>query len=174
MNAFVDGWFKTGDIGNLDEEGFLSVTDRKKDLLKTSGGKFIAPQPIENSIKLHALIGTAVVLGDRRKFACVIVSPHFPLLEEWARENQVSFSSRKELVANPKVKALYEGIVAEVNRGLARYETLKKVLLVADEFTATDGTLTPTLKLRRKVIEDRYRKQIDDLYLEAEEVSAVV
>ena len=173
-NAFVDGWFKTGDIGNLDEEGFLSVTDRKKDLLKTSGGKFIAPQPIENSIKLHALIGTAVVLGDRRKFACVIVSPHFPLLEEWARDNQVSFSSRKELVANPKVKALYEGIVAEVNRGLARYETLKKVLLVAEEFTATDGTLTPTLKLRRKVIEDRYRKQIDDLYLEAEEVSAVV
>ena len=173
-NAFVDGWFKTGDIGNLDEEGFLSVTDRKKDLLKTSGGKFIAPQPIENSIKLNALIGTAVVLGDRRKFACAIISPHFPLLEEWARENQVSFSSREELVANPKVKALYEGIVAEVNRGLARYETLKKVLLVADEFTASDGTLTPTLKLRRKVIEERYRKQIDDLYREAEEVSAVV
>ena len=130
-NAFVDGWFKTGDIGNLDEEGFLSVTDRKKDLLKTSGGKFIAPQPIENSIKLNALIGTAVVLGDRRKFACVIISPHFPLLEEWARANHVSFSSRQELVANPKVKALYEGIVAEVNRGLARYETLKRVLLVA-------------------------------------------
>src|SRR5437879_5070179 len=129
-NAFVDGWFKTGDIGNLDEEGFLSVTDRKKDLLKTSGGKFIAPQPIENSIKLDALIGTAVVLGDRRKFACAIISPHFPLLEEWARENQVSFSSRVELVAHPKVKALYEGIVAQVNRSLARYETLKKVLLV--------------------------------------------
>jgi long-chain acyl-CoA synthetase len=173
-NAFVDGWFKTGDIGNLDEEGFLSVTDRKKDLLKTSGGKFIAPQPIENSIKLNALIGAAVVLGDRRKFACAIISPHFPVLEEWARENQISFSSREELVANPKTKALYEGIVAEVNRGLARYETLKKVLLVADEFTASDGTLTPTLKLRRKVIEERYRKQIDELYREAEEVSAVM
>lgn len=173
-NAFADGWFKTGDIGNLDEQGFLSVTDRKKDLLKTSGGKFIAPQPIENSIKLNALIGAAVVLGDRRKFACAIISPHFPLLEEWARENQISCSSRTELVANPKVKALYEGIVAEVNRGLARYETLKKVLLVAEEFTTSDGALTPTLKLRRKVIEDRYRKQIDDLYREAEEVSAVV
>ena len=173
-NAFVDGWFKTGDIGNLDEEGFLSVTDRKKDLLKTSGGKFIAPQPIENSIKLNALIGTAVVLGDRRKFACAIISPHFPLLEEWARANQVSYSSRKELVANPKVKALYESIVAQVNRGLARFETLKKVLLVAEEFTASDGALTPTLKLRRKVIEERYRKQIDDLYREAEEVSSVV
>ena len=167
-NAFVDGWFKTGDIGNLDEDGFLSVTDRKKDLLKTSGGKFIAPQPIENSIKLNALIGTAVVLGDRRKFASVIISPYFPLLEEWARANHVSFSTRQELVANPKVKALYEGIIAEVNRGLARYETLKRVLLVPDEFTANDGTLTPTLKLRRKAIEERYRKQIDDLYKEAE------
>jgi long-chain acyl-CoA synthetase len=173
-NAFVEGWFKTGDIGNLDDEGFLSVTDRKRDLLKTSGGKFIAPQPIENSIKLNALIGTAVVLGDRRKFAFVIISPHFPLLEEWARANLLSFSSRQELVANPKVKALYEGIVAEVNRGLARFETLKKILLVPDEFTASDGTLTPTLKLRRKAIEERYRKQIDELYREAEEVSAVV
>jgi long-chain acyl-CoA synthetase len=173
-NAFADGWFKTGDIGNLDEEGFLSVTDRKKDLLKTSGGKFIAPQPIENSIKLNALIGTAVVLGDRRKFAFVIVSPHFPLLEEWARANHVAFSSRQELVTHPKVKALYEGIIAEVNRGLARYETLKRVLLVPDEFTASDGTLTPTLKLRRKAIEERYRKQIDELYREAEEVSAAV
>ncbi len=166
--AFVDGWFKTGDIGQLDKDGFLSVTDRKKDLLKTSGGKFIAPQPIENSIKLNALIGTAVVLGDRRKFALVIISPCFTLLEEWARANHISFSSREELVANPKVKTLYEGIVAGINQGLARFETLKKVLLVPDEFNANDGTLTPTLKLRRKTIEERYRKQIDDLYKEAE------
>jgi len=170
-NAFVNGWFKTGDIGKLDDNGFLSVTDRKKDLLKTSGGKFIAPQPIENSIKLNALIGTAVVLGDRRKFAFVLISPCFPLLEDWARANDISFSSREELVANPKVKDLYEGIVAEVNRGLARFETLKKVLLVPDEFTANDGVLTPTLKLRRKAIEERYRKQIDELYEETEVTS---
>ncbi len=170
-NAFVDGWFKTGDIGKLDDDGFLSVTDRKKDLLKTSGGKFIAPQPIENSIKLNPLIGTAVVLGDRRKFAFVIISPFFPLLEDWARDNHISFSSRQELVANRKVKDLYEGIVAEVNRGLARFETLKKVLLVPDEFTANDGVLTPTMKLRRKAIEERYREQIEDLYKEAEVTS---
>ena len=167
-DAFVDGWFKTGDIGNLDEDGFLSVTDRKKDLLKTSGGKFIAPQPVENSLKLHSLIGTAVVLGDRRKFASVIISPAFPLLEEWARANHVSFSSREELVGHARVKALYAGIVGEVNRGLARYETLKKILLVPDEFTASDGTLTPTLKLRRRAIEARYREQIDELYREAD------
>jgi len=171
-NAFADGWFKTGDIGKLDEDGFLSVTDRKKDLLKTSGGKFIAPQPIENSIKLNALIGTAVVLGDRRKFACVIISPAFSLLEDWAHANRISFSSREELVAHPKVKALYEGIVEEVNRGLARFETLKKILLVPEEFSANDGTLTATLKLRRKTVEERYRKQIDDLYQDAE-VSSV-
>jgi long-chain acyl-CoA synthetase len=170
-NAFVDGWFKTGDIGKLDDNGFLSVTDRKKDLLKTSGGKFIAPQPIENSIKLNALIGTAVVLGDRRKFAFVIISPCFPLLEDWARANHIPFSSRQELVANPKVKDLYEGIVAKVNQGLARFETLKKVLLVPDEFTAIDGVLTPTLKLRRKAVEERYRKQIDELYEETEVTS---
>src|SRR5208337_2007091 len=107
-NAFADGWFKTGDIGMLDEDGFLSVTDRKKDLLKTSGGKFIAPQPVENSLKLNTLVGTSVVLGDRRKFASVIISPQFPLLEEWARANQVTFTSREELVIHLKVKELYE------------------------------------------------------------------
>jgi long-chain acyl-CoA synthetase len=171
-SSFVNGWFKTGDIGRLDENGFLTVTDRKKDLLKTSGGKFIAPQPIENSIKLNSLIGTAVVLGDRRKFALVIISPHFPALEDWARDNHVPFSSRNDLVANPKVKALYEAIVSQVNQGLARYETLKKVLLVPDEFSADDGSLTPTLKLRRKAIEERYRRQIDELYGE-EEVASV-
>jgi long-chain acyl-CoA synthetase len=167
-DAFVNGWFKTGDIGRLDEDGFLTVTDRKKDLLKTSGGKFIAPQPVENSLKLNAMIGTAVVVGDRRKFASVIIAPHFPLLEDWARANRVNFCSREALVANPKVKALYEDIVGEVNRSLARYETLKRILLVPDEFSPSDGTLTPTLKLRRRAIEERYREQIDELYEDAE------
>lgn len=173
-DAFVDGWFKTGDIGMVDEDGFLSVTDRKKDLLKTSGGKFIAPQPVENSLKLHSFIGTAVVVGDRRKFASVLISPHFPLLEEWAQTNDIAFSTRESLVQHPQVKSLYDDIVADVNRGLARYETLKKVLLVADEFSPSDGTLTPTLKLRRKVIEERYRTQIDALYEETTEYQRTV
>jgi long-chain acyl-CoA synthetase len=165
-NAFNDGWFKTGDIGALDEDGFLFVTDRKKDLLKTSGGKFIAPQPIENSLTLNALIGSAVVLGDRRKFPSVIISPHFPLLEEWARANHISCSSREELVAHAKVKALYEELVGRVNRNLGRHEMLKKILLVPQEFTPTDGTLTPSMKLRRRVIEERYSRQIAELYEE--------
>lgn len=166
--ALVDGWFKTGDIGHLDADGYLSVTDRKKDLIKTSGGKFIAPQPIENSLKLSPLVGTAAILGDRRKFPAVMVSPNFALLEDWAGENNISFASRAELIANPKVQALYEGIVEGINGNLARFEKLKRVLLVADEFSPDNGALTPTMKLRRKVIEARYKKQIDELYTQAE------
>jgi long-chain acyl-CoA synthetase len=166
--AFVDDWFKTGDIGALDSDGFLSITDRKKDLIKTSGGKFIAPQPIENTLKLNPLIGTAIVLGDRRKFPAVLISPHFPLLEDWARENKVIFSSRHDLIGNPRVQALYEGIIDEVNSGLARFEKMKKVLLVPEEFSAADGTLTHTFKVRRRGIEDRYRTLIDDMYTKAE------
>lgn len=165
-DAFVDGWFKTGDIGTLDEDGFLLVTDRKKDLLKTSGGKFVAPQPIENSLKLHALVAAAVVLGDRRRYPSVIISPHFPLLEDWARSKHISWSSRETLVTNPKVLELYNDIVSQVNRGLGRHEMLKKILLVPHEFTADDGTMTPTMKVRRKVIEERYSKQIAELYEE--------
>ncbi len=167
-NAFVDGWFKTGDIGQLDSDGYLSLTDRKKDLIKTSGGKFIAPQPIENSLKLNPLIGTAVVIGDRRKFPAVLISPHFPVLEDWARANQVEIFSREALVANAKVQALYEGIIEDLNENLARFEKLKRVLLVPEEFSATDGTLTHTLKVRRRGIEDRYRVLIDEMYAKAE------
>jgi long-chain acyl-CoA synthetase len=168
QNAFLDGWFKTGDIGHIDADGYLSVTDRKKELIKTSGGKFIAPQPIENSLKLNALVGTAAIIGDKRKFAFVLISPNFALLEDWARSNNIAFSSRAELVANAKVRALYDGIVEEINKSLARFEKLKRVLLVPDEVTADNGALTPTLKLRRRVVEDRYRRQIDDLYAQAE------
>jgi long-chain acyl-CoA synthetase len=166
--AFVDGWFKTGDIGTLDSEGFLSITDRKKDLIKTSGGKFIAPQPIENSLKLNPLIGTAVVIGDRRKFPAVLISPFFPVLEDWARANEVDITSRETLVAHVKVQALYEGIVEETNQNLARFEKLKRVLVIAEEFSAADGTLTHTFKVRRRGIEDRYRSLIDEMYAKAE------
>jgi long-chain acyl-CoA synthetase len=171
--ALSDGWFKTGDIGNIDADGYLSVTDRKKDLIKTSGGKFIAPQPIENSLKLNNLVGVPAILGDKRKFAFVIISPNFPALESWAKANHITFSSRQDLVANPQVQSLYEGIVDGVNQNMARFERLKRVLLVADEFSIDNGALTPTLKLRRRVIEDRYRKQIDELYAQAEETASV-
>jgi long-chain acyl-CoA synthetase len=166
--AFVDGWFKTGDIGDLDRDGYLSITDRKKDLIKTSGGKFIAPQPIENSLKLNPFIGTSVVLGDRRKFPIVLIAPNFPALEEWARANQVDFASREALVANAKIQALYEGVVEELNQNLARFERLKRVLVVPEELSAADGTLTHTFKVRRRGIEERYKTLIDEMYAKAE------
>jgi long-chain acyl-CoA synthetase len=166
--ALVDGWFRTGDIGHIDGDGYLSVTDRKKDLIKTSGGKFIAPQPIENAMKLNPLVGVAAILGDKRKFAAVIISPNFTQLEDWARGKGIPFSSRAELVAHPFVQTLYEEVVEGINQNLARFERLKRVVIVADEFTADNGALTPTLKLRRRVIEERYRDKIDELYAQAE------
>ncbi len=168
QRAFEDGWFKTGDIGSIDSDGFLSITDRKKDLVKTSGGKFIAPQPIEMRLKANDLVAYAAVIADRRKFASVIIAPQFPLLEEWALEEGIRFSSREQLIADPKVQELYEGIVAEVNRGLAQYETLKKVLIVPDEFTIASGQLTASMKMRRRAVEEKYREQLDALYAEAE------
>ena len=164
--AFEDGWFKTGDIGQIDPDGFLSITDRKKDLIKTSGGKFIAPQPIENALKGNVLVAQAALIGDRRKYASVIISPHFPLLEDWARANGVSFRNHHELVASDKVRELYRGIIEDVNKKLAHFETIKKILVVPDEFTVATGEITPTLKLKRRIIEGKYRQQIEELYQE--------
>ncbi|HEV7521084.1 MAG TPA: long-chain fatty acid--CoA ligase [Candidatus Angelobacter sp.] len=163
-NAFVDGWFKTGDIGELDSAGFLSITDRKKDLIKTSGGKFIAPQPIENALKANVLVAQAAIIGDKRKYASVIISPHFPILEDWARANKVAFTSRHELVESEKVRELYRGIVEDLNKRLAQFETIKKIVVVPDEFTVATGEITPTLKLKRRVIEAKYKQQIEELY----------
>jgi long-chain acyl-CoA synthetase len=164
--AFEDDWFKTGDIAVLDQDGFLSITDRKKDLIKTSGGKFIAPQPIENTLKSNLLVAEAAILGDRRRFPSVMIVPAFAALEEWARTNNVLYKSRLELVADARVQAMYDDIVAQVNEGLARFERLKKVLILAEELSVENGTLTPTLKLRRRNLEALYKEQIDRLYAE--------
>ncbi|HEY1730111.1 MAG TPA: long-chain fatty acid--CoA ligase, partial [Terriglobales bacterium] len=166
--VFEDSWFKTGDVGHLDPDGYLSITDRKKDLIKTSGGKFIAPQPIENSLKVNQYVSEAALLGDKRRFPAVLIIPSFEDLEGWARHHSIKFSSRKELVKSHQVQKLYEGIVEELNRNLAQYEKLKKVLVVPDELSIADGTLTPSMKLRRRKLTDRYKKEIDALYSEAE------
>jgi long-chain acyl-CoA synthetase len=171
-NAFEDSWFKTGDIGDLDANGFLSVIDRKKDLLKTSGGKYITPQPIELKLKNNPLVAYAAVIGDRRKFASVIIAPHFPMLEDWARTNGISLSSHEELVRNSKVQALFEGIVADVNKDLAQFETLKKVLIVPEEFTIASGHLTASMKMRRRAVEEKYRDRIESLYAEVENTNS--
>jgi long-chain acyl-CoA synthetase len=159
--AFQDGWFKTGDVGNLDADGFLSVTDRKKDLIKTSGGKFIAPQPIENSLKHNALVAEAVVFGDQRKSAGVLIAPNFALLEKWAAENSLPFTSRQELVDDPKTRAQYQSIVNQVNANLADYEKLRKIILIAEELRVEDGMLTASMKLRRRMVEEKYQSLIE-------------
>jgi long-chain acyl-CoA synthetase len=165
-NAFDGEWFRTGDIGNLDADGFLSVTDRKKDLIKTSGGKFIAPQPIESILKNNEFISEAAVLGDRRKFPAVVIRPEFEALEAWARAGNIPFQSRDELIQRPEVLALYDGILRDVNGNLAQFEKMKKFLLIPDDFTIANGFLTPTMKLRRRAIEDKYKREIECLYSE--------
>jgi len=166
-NAFDGEWFKTGDVGNIDPDGFLAITDRKKDLIKTSGGKFIAPQPIENSLKANPLISEAAVIGERRRFPSVVIAPSIPVLEDWAHQNGIEFRSHADLIGNPKVQALYKGIVASLNNNLAQFEKLKKVLVLPEELSVADGTLTPTLKLRRRNVEERYRELIDKMYTDA-------
>jgi long-chain acyl-CoA synthetase len=167
-DAFVDGWFKTGDIGRLDQDGFLFVTDRKKDLLKTSGGKFIAPQPIESSLKHHPWIAEAIVIGDKRKFPSLLIVPNFAAVEEFARAQDLTYSSRKELVELPQIHSRFAAIVDDINQGLAQFEKLKKFRLLSRELSSGDGTLTASLKLRRRAIEERFKREIEEMYSEAE------
>ncbi len=165
QEAFTgDGFFKTGDIGEMDSDGFIKITDRKKELLKTSGGKFIAPQPIENKLKNNTLIEQAAVVGDTHKFACVLLSPNFAALKKWASGQGVNAADNQALVADPKVKAEYQRIVDGVNKELAQYETMKRMAVVPDEWTVESGELTPSMKLKRRVVLKKYEQQINDFY----------
>jgi long-chain acyl-CoA synthetase len=165
-DAFVDGWFKTGDIGRLDSDGFLYVTDRKKDLIKTSGGKFIAPQPIENTLKHNPLIAEAVVLGDMRRFPAALIFPNFAPLQDRMKDKDVWFSSREELLQLEPVRKLYAEIVQEVNETLAHFEKLKEFRLIAEELSPSTDTLTASLKVRRRAVEERFRSTIEEIYTE--------
>jgi len=160
----ADGWFKTGDIGHIDGDGFLSITDRKKELLKTSGGKLIAPQPIENRLKANTLVAQAALVGDRHKFACVLISPNFQALQGWAKGQGIAAVDYKALVNDARVVALYEGIVQQVNANLAHFEDIKRVKVVADEWSVEEGELTPSMKLKRRVVEKKYAAEIAEFY----------
>jgi long-chain acyl-CoA synthetase len=159
-----EGWFRTGDIGHLDADGFLFITDRKKELLKTSGGKMVAPQPIENKLKNNALVAQAALVGDRHKFISVLISPNFAALDDWAKQHGIETASRTELVTDSRVAALYGEIVQDVNRNLANFQTLKRFRVVAEEWTEAGGELTPSMKLKRRVITARYAEAIDAFY----------
>jgi long-chain acyl-CoA synthetase len=165
-----EGWFRTGDIAQIDADGFLYITDRKKELLKTSGGKLVAPQPIENKLKNSALVGQAALVGDRHKFICALISPNFAALEQWARGQGIETKSRAQLVADNRVVDLYRDLVKGVNATLARFESLKRFRVVAEEWTQDSGELTPSMKLKRRVITERYAALIDEFY--ADEATA--
>ena len=163
-----DGWFHTGDIGEMDADGYLKITDRKKDLIKTSGGKYVAPQPIENKVKLNKFVANAVLLGDQRKFPILLIVPNYEQLEPWAQERRLPYTSRAELLALPDVKAKMEMEVMGMLRDLARFESPKKVILLEQDFTIENGELTPTLKVKRRAVEKRYQAQIEAAYGDAE------
>ena len=162
--ALEGGWLHTGDIGHLDEEGFLVITDRKKDLIVTSGGKNVAPQPIENMLKQNPYIANAVVIGGSRKFIAALVVPNFEKLEEHARLNRINYVNRRDLVQN---EAVVRFLLAEVDRStphLAPYEKVKKIAQLERDFEIERGEITPTLKVKRKIVEDKYKALIDSLY----------
>jgi long-chain acyl-CoA synthetase len=160
------GWFHTGDIGTLDADGYLRITDRKKDLLVTSGGKKIAPQPLEAVLKRSPLVSEAVILGDRRKYASALIVPDFTALERRLRDLGRPSAPRDQLVARPDVVALYQEVVDGINRELSQFERIKRIAILPAEFSIESGELTPTLKVRRKVVEDRWRETIEHLYRE--------
>jgi long-chain acyl-CoA synthetase len=160
------GFFHTGDIGVLDSDGFLTITDRKKDIIVTSGGKNIAPQAIEGKLKTNAFITEVVVVGNRRSFPSALIVPNFEKLAVWCREQSIPAESREQMTQNPRVQALIMEQVERANSEFAQYERVKKVALISEEFTIERGELTPTLKARRSVIESRYKHLIDELYRE--------
>ena len=159
-----DGWFHTGDIGLIDAGGFLVITDRKKDILVTSGGKNIAPQPIENRLKTNPFIAEVVMVGNRRNFASALVIPNFDSLEKWARGKGLAFGNREELVAKAEVQDLVKREIDRFSEDLAQFEKIKKVAVLAREFTIESGELTPTLKVKRRVVEQKFKDVIDKLY----------
>src|SRR5215813_11960218 len=167
--AFTDdGWMRTGDIGQLDADGYLTITDRKKELLKTSGGKYIAPQPIEQMIKSSRFVNQVVVIGDGRKFPAALIVPDWELLESYAQLKGLDLHTRADFCRHPRIIDLFERQIAARTQRLAQFEKIKRIALLDQELTAEGGELTPTLKVKRRVIDEKYRDVIDRIYREAD------
>ncbi len=162
--VLTDGYFHTGDIGELDADGFLYITDRKKQMFKTSGGKYVAPQLLENRFKQSRFIEQIMVVGEGEKMPAALIQPNFEFLEEWARRNDVTSGSREELIENPKVLERYQEEVDKANEDFARWEKVKQFRLTPDIWSVEGEHLTPTMKLKRKVILEKFRDLYDDIY----------
>ncbi len=163
-----DGWFKTGDIGEIDADGFLKITDRKKELFKTSGGKYIAPSPIEQMIRSSRFVNQVVLVGNERKFAAALIVPNFEMLESYAKHKGIKPMSQSEFCKDARIINLFERQVAAATKGLAKFESVKKIALIENEMTVESGELTPTMKLKRRVIDEKYKDVIDQIYSDAE------
>ncbi len=159
----AEGWFHTGDIGEIDADGFLRITDRKKDLIKTSGGKYVAPQKVENLLKLQPHVSQAVLIGDNRKYCTALVTLDVPEVESWAKERGIAVPA-EQLHAHPEVQKLIEGEVGAVNHHLASWESVKYVRILPRDFSTETGELTPSLKVKRKVVASRYADVIESMY----------
>jgi len=169
-----DGWFKTGDIGYLDKDNYLFITDRKKDLLKTAAGKFVAPQPIENLLKTSPYILNAMVVGDKRKFVVALIVINPVTVAAKLAEEGLKFSSNHEMAAHLRTHSLIENEVSRLTAHLAQYETIKRFALLSDDFTFDSGALTFTMKLKRRVVENQYHDLIDKLFADVTEPSPLV
>jgi long-chain acyl-CoA synthetase len=164
----ADGWFKTGDIGTIDKDGFLRITDRKKELFKTSGGKYIAPQPIEQLIKGSRFVNQVVLLGNDRKFPAALIVPDWEQINSYVQLKGIKSRSRAEICQDPRIIDLFVRQIAALTPDLAQFERVKKVALLENELTIETGELTPTLKVKRRVVDEKYRELIDKLYADAE------
>ncbi len=168
--AIKDGWFYTGDIGHQDEDGFIFITDRKKDIIVTAGGKNVAPQPIENVLKTNTYVTDVLVIGDRRKFMSALVVPNFEKLEEYAKFNNIPYKDKQDLMKNEDIVKFLEAEIDRATPNLASYEKVKKIALLDREFTIADGEITPTFKIKRNIVEKKYKDLIDALYVEGKSV----
>ena len=164
--AFTDGWYHTGDIGMLDNR-FLKITDRKKELFKTSGGKYVAPLPIENKLKESMLVEQVMVIGAEKKFVGALIVPSFSNLKDWCRQNNLPFTSNEEIIRNPRVIALYKELVESFNKFFNHVEQIKRFELLPYEWSIETGEMTPKLSLKRKVVMEKYRDAIERIYKEA-------
>ena len=160
----ADGWFKTGDIGEIDSEGFLKITDRKKDMIKTAGGKFVAPQNIENILKTYPFVSQAVVIGDQRPYCVVLIAVNKEEAEKFAKGNGIQYKDYSDLIKNPQIRERVKHTIDAVNSKLASFESLKKFELLPQDLTQEGGELTPTLKVKRKVIMQKYNELVDSMY----------
>jgi long-chain acyl-CoA synthetase len=162
--AFVDGWFRTGDLGLLDSDGYLTITGRKKNLFKTSGGKYVSPEKLENLFQGQPYVYQISVLGDGRKFIGALIVPDFTRLEAYARSHGISFQGREDMVANPAVQAFMREQVDETTRWLPSYEKIRQFILLPRDFTVASGELSSALKVKRYVVTEKYRDQIEEMF----------